>query len=297
MFKDVRHQLKLIGMPTEDLMNLPSSNKCFQDGSNFRIEMPTINSVEAMESLVEVSLKLGITINRITETYGIFRHTVDEIKEMVQLCQAVGSELMMSTGPRASYDLSPTSGSSQGNTVAYRLRGQEQLIRAIEDIRRAIDLGVNSFLIYDEGLLSVLAQMRTAEFIPTHIKFKISAHCGHGNAASFKLMENLGANSINPVRDLSLPMLATLRQAVDIPIDFHIDNPPSSGGFIRVYEAPEIVRIASPVYLKTGNSAILNHGKPTTANDAIKMVRQAQIALEMVHKYNPLAKQSKSGNI
>lgn len=75
MFKEVRSQLKLLGMPTEDLMNLPSSNKSFKDGSNFRIEMPTINSVEAMESLLELSLKLGITINRITETYGIFRHT------------------------------------------------------------------------------------------------------------------------------------------------------------------------------------------------------------------------------
>ena len=176
--------------------------------------------------------------------------------------------------------------------LAYRLRGQEQLIRAVEDIRRGIDLGVKSFLVYDEGLLWVLNKMRHDVFLPPDVKFKISAHCGHGNAASFKLLESIGANSINPVRDLQLPMIAALRWAINIPIDCHTDNPVGSGGFIRVYEAPEIVRIASPVYLKTGNSVVSEHGMPTTAKDGIRMARQAMIVLEMVNKYFPEAIQS-----
>jgi hypothetical protein len=64
---------------------------------------------------------------------------------------------------------------------------------------------------------------------------------------SFNLMESLGAERINPVRDLQVPMLAALRAVVSVPIDVHTDNPPGSGGFIRVYEAPEIVRVAAPV--------------------------------------------------
>ena len=44
----------------------------------------------------------------------------------------------MSTGPA-------TAASIQGKTVAYRLRGQEQLIRAIEDIKRGTDLGIKYF--------------------------------------------------------------------------------------------------------------------------------------------------------
>jgi hypothetical protein len=114
---------------------------------------------------------------------------------------------------------------------------------------------------------------------------KVSAHCGHSNPAALRLLESIGADSINPVRDLTLPMIAALRKAIAIPLDCHIDNPITSGGFIRTYEAPEIVRIASPVYIKTGNSAIAKHGSITTANDAKRMAIQASIALEMITKY------------
>ena len=63
--------------------------------------------------------------------------------------------------------------------------------------------------------------------------FKVSAHTGHGNPCSAKLLERIGADSINPVRDIQLQMLAAMRQAVDCPIDIHTENPKSTGGFIR----------------------------------------------------------------
>jgi hypothetical protein len=122
--------------------------------------------------------------------------------------------------------------------------------------------------------------------------FKCSAHLGHCNPASFKVLKGLGADSINPVRDLSIPMIAALRAAVDTPIDIHTDNPPGSGGFIRVYEAPEIVRVAAPVHCKTGNSVVSGHGQLTSASDGKKMAEQAAIVVEMVNKYQPDLKQS-----
>ncbi|MEQ9354889.1 MAG: hypothetical protein RLP97_06100 [Coleofasciculus chthonoplastes F2-STO-03] len=48
------------------------------------------------------------------------------------------------------------------------LRGQEQLIRAIEDIKRGIELGVKNFVIYDEGLLWILGKMRVAHELPDY---------------------------------------------------------------------------------------------------------------------------------
>jgi hypothetical protein len=160
------------------------SKKRFIDGSDFRIEIPTVNSLEVMEALIEESIKLGIVVNRITETYGIFRHTKAEIKKMVDLCQNYGCEFVMSTGPRASNDTSATAASNQGKTISYRLRGQEQIVRAIEDIKRGIDLGVSIFLIYNEGLLWMVGKMRQNNMIAKNIKFKVSAHCGHCNPAS-----------------------------------------------------------------------------------------------------------------
>lgn len=292
MFENTRSFLTKIGLPSGDLMNLPTSTKTFPDKANFRIEIPTINSLEAAEALLDESDKLGITINRITETHGIFRHIRRDILSWVELCKNYGCDLVMSTGPRAVYDTSATVSTEQGKTIGYRLRGQEQLIRAIEDIKRGLELGIKNFLIYDEGMLWALNKMRNEKEIPLDTSFKVSAHCGHSNPAAFKLLEEIGANSINPVRDLQLPMIAALRQTVDVPIDCHTDNPPASGGYIRFYEAPEIVRIASPVYLKTGNSVISKHGEITTQKDGRAMAKQASIVIEMVYKYFSNAKQT-----
>ena len=292
MFDLTREYLKKLGLPDEDKNNLPSSDLTFPDGANFRIEIPTVNSFEAAKALLEEAAMLGININRITETLGIFRHTRMEIQDWVNLCRDYGCQLIMSPGPRATYDTSATVQTAQGVRIGYRLRGIEQVIRAVEDIKRGIELGVRGFLVYDEGMLWLVNKMREDGELPPDIHFKVSAHCGNANPISVKLMAEQGADSVNPVRDLQLPMIAAIRAAVSIPLDCHTDNPPASGGFIRSYEAPEIVRIASPVYLKTGNSALSSHGQSISPEDGRKMAQQASIVVEMVQRYNPEAIQS-----
>jgi hypothetical protein len=176
--------------------------------------------------------------------------------------------------------------------ISYRLRGMEQVLRGIEDIKRGYELGCRGFVLYDEGMLWVINEMRKDGALPKDIVFKASAHLGHCNPASFKVLESLGADSINPVRDLQIPMLAALRAAVKVPLDIHTDNPPGSGGFIRVYEAPEIVRVAAPMHCKTGNSVVGGHGEITSCADGKRMAAQAAIVVEMLTKYYPEAKQS-----
>jgi hypothetical protein len=293
IFDKTRQFLVKLGMPAGDAFDLPTSDKRFADGAHFRVEIPTINTAVACKALLEEADKLGVTINRIDETYGAFRHTLQELKEYVAICKHYNVSLNLSVGPRAAYDTSATRLSEQGRVIAYRLRGQEQVVRAIEDVKRIVEIGCRGVLVYDEGLLWVLNEMRAAGELPKNIHFKNSAHNGHGNPASFLLMERSGADSINPVRDLDLPMLSALRQTVKVPLDLHTDNPPGSGGFIRVYEAPEMVRVAAPVYLKTGNSCVSGHGQLTTASNGVDMARQASIVVEMVKRYYPEAIQSK----
>jgi hypothetical protein len=292
MFEETRAYLKKIGMPQGDAFDMPSSDQRFPDGAAFRIEDPTVNSAETVAALLETAEKNGVTINRITETYGMFRHTAAEIKEYCRLCHDYGCELLMSTGPRATYDTGATVLSPQGARIGYRLRGMEQVIRGVEDIKRGYDLGVRGFLIYDEGMLWLVGQMRRDGALPKEIIFKTSAHLGQCNPCSFKLLESLGADSLNPVRDLQIPMIAALRQAIKTPLDIHTDNPPGSGGFIRAYEAPEIVRVAAPLHCKTGNSVIGGHGEMTGAAEGKKMADQATIIVEMINKYYPNLKQS-----
>ena len=296
MFEETREYVKKLGLPSGDLFDMPTSEARFPDGGAYRIEVPTVNTAEAVGALLDTASKNGITINRVTETYGMFRHTREEIKEYCRLCSEYGAELLLSVGPRATYDTGATVLSAQGVRISYRLRGMEQVLRGVEDIKRGYDLGCRGFLLYDEGMLWLVGQMRRDGTLPKDIHFKASAHLGHCNPCSMKLLESLGADSINPVRDLQIPMIAALRAAITVPLDLHTDNPPGSGGFIRVYEAPEIVRVAAPVHCKTGNSVISGHGQLTSASDGKRMADQAAIVVEMLSTYYPEARQSPKGS-
>lgn len=136
--------------------------------------------------------------------------------------------------------------------------------------------------------------MRTDGQIPKDCRFKVSAHCGHGNPCSAKLLESIGADSINPIRDIQLQMLASIRQAIDVPLDVYTENPASSGGFIRHYKVPEMIRVASPIYLKTGGSVAKTHSWDSTEADARKRAKQVLLVKRMIDTYYPEAKESGS---
>lgn len=226
--------------------------------------------MEALEALIDAIDEYDVTVHRVTQTKGIMMLTDSEIEKMAELALEAKLELFLSVGPRATYDTSATVHTKEGARIGYRLRGYENLVYAIEDVMRAIDLGVRGIVVYDEGLLWALNKMRENGDIPKDVHFKVSAHCGHGNPASAILLEKIGADSFNPVRDLQIHMLASLRQVIDIPIDVHTENPKSSGGFIRHYEVPDMIKFSAPVYLKTGGSVALTHAWETTKDEAKK---------------------------
>ncbi|MFP4698572.1 MAG: hypothetical protein ACLFMO_07685 [Eubacteriales bacterium] len=295
--KDTREFLKKIGLPSGDAYDLPTSEKRFADGAQYRFEVPGIQGPGAMKALLKELDRYGVAIHRVTQTKGIMILTDDEIKEMVSLADKWQVDLVLAIGPRATYDTSASVHTKEGHRMGYRLRGQEQIVRAIEDVKRAIALGCRSFLVYDEGCLWVLNEMRRQKEIPSTCKFKISAHCGHGNPCSAKLLESTGANSINPVRDIQFQMLSSIRQAIEIPIDVHTENPSSSGGFIRHYEVPEMIRVSSPIYLKTGGSVAKTHSWETTGEDAKKRAKQVSLVKRVIDEYYPDAICSKKGSI
>ncbi len=282
---DTKIFLNSLGLPGGDDYSLPESEKRFKDGSRYKFEVPGIQGPGAMEALLEESEKLGIRLSRVTQTRGIMLLTDDEIMRMIELAEQAGLDLILAVGPRATTDTSASVNTPEGVRMGYRLRGQDQIIRAVEDVRRAVDFGCRNFLVYDEGCLWLLSEMRKAGEIPAECRFKVSAHCGHGNPCSAKLLESVGADSINPVRDIQLQMLSSMRQAIDIPIDVHTENPKSTGGFIRHYEVPEIIRIASPVYLKTGGSVAATHSWDSTKDDARKRAKQVQLVKRIIDEY------------
>lgn len=287
--KETRAFLNSIGMPEGDLYDLPTSEKRFEDGGQYRFEVPGIQGPAAMKALLEQLDEYGIQIHRVTQTKGIMTLTDEEISTMVEYAKKWNVELVLACGPRATTDTSASVKTEEGQRMGYRLRGQEQIVRGIEDIKRAAGLGVRGFLVYDEGLLYALNEARKVGYIPNDCHFKVSAHSGHGNPCSAHLLEQLGADSINPIRDIQIQMLASMRAAINVPIDLHTENPKSSGGFIRHYEVPEFIRVAAPVYLKTGGSVAANHSYDTTEKEAKQRAKQILLVKRMIDTYYPEA--------
>jgi hypothetical protein len=286
--------LQSIGIKNNNY-HLEDSIKRFPDSAQYRFEVPGIQKPGAMAALLDAAEEYDVTVHRVTQTKGIMLLTDSEIKEMVEMAINNKIELFLSVGPRATYDTSASAQTSEGARIGYRLRGYENLLYALEDVKRAAKLGVRGIVVYDEGLLWVLGKMRDVGEISNNMHFKVSAHTGHGNPASAMLLENIGANSFNPVRDLQLNMMASLRNAINISIDIHTENPKSSGGFIRHYEVPEIIRVTAPVYLKTGGAIAKYHGYETTEKEAAERIRQVLLVKSMINRYYPDAVSSKKG--
>ena len=62
---------------------------------------------------------------------------------MLEYAQKWNVELLLATGPRATIDTSASVNTPEGVRMGYRLRGQEQIVRAVEDIRRAAKIGAS----------------------------------------------------------------------------------------------------------------------------------------------------------
>jgi len=98
----------------------------------------------------------------------------------------------------------------------------------------------------------VLGRMKQSGDLPKDFVLKTSVTLASANPAAARVLEDLGATSINLPVDLSLAQIAAIRQAVDVAIDFYVEAPDDVGGTVRHYEIPELVRVGAPIYLKFG---------------------------------------------
>lgn len=293
--------LRRLLLPEEDLQTLPSSELRFSDGAQYRIEIPSTEGPESLRAVLDEGKSRQVPVHRTSQGSGIMLLTDAEIREMVQVGQEAAIEMNLFIGPRATFDTGAQVFSPAGKALGLSLRGSDQLRFAILDTLRAVELGCRSILVSDIGLLQVLGQLRSQGDLPADLILKTSVMMAPTNPASARLLETLGANTINIPSDISLPQLASMRAALRVPIDFYIESPDNIGGFIRYYEIPEIIRIASPVYLKFGlrNSPDIypsgTHIQSTAVALSRERVRRAQIAMEMIQRYCPEAVMSAAG--
>ena len=298
-----RSFLSRLGLPAGDLFDLPSSSKRFPDGAHYRIEIPSVEGPTVLEAVLEEAERLHVTVHRVSQGSGILLLTDAEICAMAQLGREAQIEVSLFVGPRAAWDTGAQITASAGKNLGARLRGMDQVVFAAEDLRRAAALGIRSALVADEGLLWLANEMKKAGELPADFVLKVSVQMGAANPISVRLMEQLGAGTYNVPTDLSLPQLAALRQASSIPFDMYVEAPDDFGGFVRYYELPEMVRVASPLYVKLGlrNSPNIYpsgiHLQATAVALARERVHRARIALDLLERYLPEAVVSARGAV
>jgi hypothetical protein len=280
-------------LPVRDAYDLPDSRKRFDDGGQYRVEIPSTEGPRAMEAVMESAAEHRVAIHRISQGSGIMLQTDEEIRRMVAIGETHGVEVCLFVGPRASWDVGVQAASSAGRVLGASLRGADQLAYGIEDVLHGLSLGVKSILVGDIGQLMLLGRMKTAGDLPPDFVLKTSVTLAAANPAAARVFEDLGATSLNLPVDLSLPQIAAIRQAVDIPIDFYVESPDDFGGAVRHYEIPELVRVAAPIYLKFGlrNHAGLYpaglHLEQTVIALCRERVRRAAIGMSLLRRYAP----------
>lgn len=298
MAKALREDL---GLPSRDRHDHPASKKRFPDGAHYRIEIPSTENVSALKAVVEEAKKYNVCVHRVSQGTGIFLMPEPELKDMLRLSRDNRMELCLFVTLRNAWDISATARTDAGRNSTGGHRGADQLLFALEDIHRACDLGLRSILVNDIGLQSVVKELKTLGKLPENLQCKVSVQMGPPNPATAKLLQDLGASTLNPPTDLTIPQLAAIREAVDVPLDVYVEAPDNFGGYVRHMEVPSMVRALAPMYVKLGlrNSPDIypagTHIEGTCVALSRERVRRARVALDILDRYYPEATMSPAG--
>lgn len=290
----MKEVLKDLGYPTSDAYDLPSSPHRFPDGAHFRNEVAGIEDFKCLEAMAEEAEKRAVKIHRLIATVGgATLLTFSELKDMAQLAAEKKYEVIVNPFPSRGWDSGRQYTTPEGYVSGMRVRGMDNVYLLLKDIERCIEAGFRGFLACDEGMLSLLSKLRENGTFPSDVIFKCSVFAGHGSPAGAKLLESLGANTFNPLADLTLPMLAAIRKVVKLPLDVYVSLVDAMGGFYRFSEAAELARICAPIYFKYEPGKSEGDIYKTWVQSEYKAflvrekVRQVQCLMEWVERLGP----------
>lgn len=304
---EVSQAMQKAGIPGRDAYELPSSDKRFPDGASYRIEISGVEGPEVLKALIEERRRRDVPVHRlISLVQGGILFDKTELRDFAQMAAEEKMEVVAVLGPRNGWDIGRQYASSEGMRCGMHHRGSDELRKVIADMMRMYDAGIRGFMLVDEGLLWLVKRMQDQGSFPVDVALKISVWTSHSSAAGGRLLEELGASSFNPPGDLTLPQLAAIRQAVNLPLDFYIYTSISFGGFNRFYDASEVARVSSPCYFKFEPGPALSAGggqslyQPWVSDEehvhlVRKKVKWAGIVRELIAESEPEVTISQQG--
>ena len=291
------------GIPGRDAYDMPTSKLAFPDGGNYRMEIAGIEYYANFVAMMDEAKKLKLPVHRAICTVGGSTYmSFEDMKQLAKHSRDEQVELVMVIGHRKAWDVGAReAGFPEGVPQGPRHRSSDSVSYWLEDMMRCLEAGIRGFLVFDEGCLRLVNQMREEGFIPKETFFKWSVFGGQTSAIGAKLLQDLGANTMNPISDVSLPTLGAIRSTVSIPLDVYMIIVDAFGGMFRAYDAPEIARVASPVYFKIepGSSECDIYKPWVSAHDHDELVRMkvrlGSIMREIVQRRAPELKLSDQG--
>jgi hypothetical protein len=262
----------------------------FPDGAHFRVEIPSVEGPQVLEAVLSAAREHELTVNRVSQGSGAMLLKQVELRDMAALGAESGLEVSLFVGPRESYGVGAHPRSADGAAPSNQLRGMWQLAYAVEDIARAVEAGIRSFLIADHGLLTLVTDMQAAGELPADCVWKISVAMAPSNPAALRVLERLGATTANIPSDVTVAELAELRAVSTLPLDLYLESPDSLGGVVRGHEIADLAAVGAPLYAKFGlrNSRMLYPCGEHLVAEAVAIAREkvhrAAAALEWLRR-------------
>jgi Peptidase family U32 len=263
----------------------------FADGLRYRIEIPSVEGPVPLRAVLEEAAAREVPVRRVSQGSGVMMLTDAEIAEMASLGAEHGVEVSLFLGPRGAWD--PGGQSFATGAVGGVARGAAGTEWCLAEVRRGLAYGIRSFLVADVGVLALLGRMRRDGELPETLVLKTSVLLPCANPETARALEELGATTINVSTDLSAGELGELRAACAAPLDVYVEVPDDQGGFVRFYEVPELIRAASPVYVKLGVRNAPNiypaglHLEDVAVKLARERVRRAELVLRLLRERAP----------
>jgi hypothetical protein len=244
--------LSSLSLPSSDDGAASTSALRFPDGAAARLEIPSTEGPACLDAVLDEAVRLDVPVTRVSQGSGVGMLTDDELRRMAAMAADAGVEVSLFARPNAGWGASASARASAGGALAASAWGLGQLRACLEDVLRAASYGFRSVLVADIGVLAGFAALRREGHLPSDMQAKVSVMLPAANPAAAKVLEDVGAGTLNVPSDLSAAQLAAIRAAVRIPIDVYVESPDELGGLVRIDEAAELLRVAAPVHLKLG---------------------------------------------
>jgi hypothetical protein len=122
----VSQAMERVGIPGRDAYDLPTSPKRFPDGAWYRMEVSGVERPKVLEAVIDESQKRNIPIHRlISVVMGATLLDKAELKDFAQMAADAQMEVILTPGPRSSWDTGRQLVTPEGAFSGLRFRGSD----------------------------------------------------------------------------------------------------------------------------------------------------------------------------